>query len=347
MRIQSWNEWDPLKSVVVGRANGAQVPSTDTSLWAINYADKYPDHEIPNGPYPEQVVDEANEDLENLTKELEKLEVKVYRPEDLDFTRSVSNGDWNANGYYGYCPRDSVLVHGDMIIESPMPLRARFLETQMFRKIFLEAMYDGAKWFSAPKPNLSEDCYDLENISKDKLTLKELEPSFDAANVLRCGKDLFYLVSNSGNKLGGKWLQNVLGSEFKVHFLEGIYSYMHLDSTISFIRPGLVLLNPSRINESNVPEPLKSWDKIWCADPVDIGFHKPYCNASVWVGMNLLMINPNLAVVEKNQTELIKQLESHNVDVLALDVRHARTLGGGFHCVTLDLEREGKLEDYF
>ena len=44
---------------------------------------------------------------------------------------------------------------------------------------------------------------------------------------------------------------------------------------------------------------------------------------------------------------LIKQLESHGIDVLALDVRHARTLGGGFHCVTLDLERTGSLEEYF
>jgi N-dimethylarginine dimethylaminohydrolase len=56
--------------------------------------------------------------------------------------------------------------------------------------------------------------------------------------------------------------------------------------------------------------------------------------------MNLLMIDPKTAVVDKNQTHLIKQLEKHNIEVWAMQLRHARTLGGGFHSVTLDLHRE-------
>ena len=44
--------------------------------------------------------------------------------------------------------------------------------------------------------------------------------------------------------------------------------------------------------------------------------------------------------VDKNQTELIKTLERHSMTVVPLELRHSRTLGGGFHCVTLDLFRE-------
>lgn len=56
--------------------------------------------------------------------------------------------------------------------------------------------------------------------------------------------------------------------------------------------------------------------------------------------MNLLMIDPKTAIVDKNQLHLIKALEERKIEVWALELRHARTLGGGFHCVTLDLHRE-------
>lgn len=348
MMIESWNEWDPLETVIVGSATGARIPRDDISLRAINYADD-PKQTLKVGPYPKQVIDEANEDLEQLCTALKSFGVKVLRPDpNYDTSYVISNGLWETEGYYAFCPRDSVLVHGSAIIESPMPLRSRFGEPRMFEDIFKAgAAGGGANWIKAPKPSLSDDCYDIENITKDSLTLLEKEPCFDAANVLRCGYDLFYLVSNSGNRLGAEWLQKTLGFPFKVHLLEGIYSYMHLDSTISFLRPGLVLLNPARINEKNLPPILNSWDKIWCADPVDIGYYGTYKNASVWIGMNLVMVNPQLAIVEQSQKALIEQLQKNGVEVMPLPMRHARTLGGAFHCVTLDLKRQGTLEKYF
>ena len=63
--------------------------------------------------------------------------------------------------------------------------------------------------------------------------------------------------------------------------------------------------------------------------------------------MNILMVNPNLAIVDKKQAKLIRVLEKSKIDVIPLQLRHSRTLGGGFHCVTLDIKRKGGLEDYF
>ena len=63
--------------------------------------------------------------------------------------------------------------------------------------------------------------------------------------------------------------------------------------------------------------------------------------------MNLLMLAPDLAVVDKHQLPLIKMLETNGINVLPLTLRHGRTLGGGFHCITLDVRRKGKLESYF
>lgn len=347
MIIQSWNEWDPLEEVIVGLSLGAQVPTDDLSLRAINYADKPLNSTILSGPYPQQVIEESSEDLERLVVELKKCGVIVHRPSKTDFTQFIQTPDWKSDGYYSYCPRDSILVHGHHVIEAPMPLRSRYYETFAMREIFQKASFEQAQFHNPPRPLLRDENYDLKDVSKDKLTLREVEPCFDAANILRAGRDLFYLVSNSANKLGATWLARSLGDQFRVHLLENIYSYMHIDSTLSLLRPGLALINPSRMNESNTPAILKKWDLLACPEPVDIGHYPGYPHASEWIGMNLLMINPGLAIVEERQAPLIRLLEKNKIDVLPLPIRHARTLGGAFHCVTLDLRRRGELECYF
>ena len=75
-----------------------------------------------------------------------------------------------------------------------------------------------------------------------------------------------------------------------------------------------------------------------------------YLNKSIgsaWIDMNLLSIGPDLVVVDRDQTELIKLVEKNGVDVLPLKLRHSRMMGGGFHCVTLDIRRRGSMERYF
>jgi len=337
--IYSKNEWDTLREVFVGNIENSNNPIKGKDLHCINYADRDNIDDVKEGYYPKQVIEETKEDLEELVSTLESFGVKVKRPTTQDNSKPfLSNGEWMSDGYYNYCPRDSVIVIGDTIIESPMALRSRYFETFSFRDDFIDYMEKGARWVSAPKPRLRDDCYQRDNLNE--LTLTNVEPIFDAANILRCNNDILYLVSNTGNKLGAQWLQNFLGSEYKVHTLENMYSYVHLDSTISLLREGLCLLNAERVNEYNIPEPLKSWDKIWCSDMVDIGYYPNYNHASIWVGINLLSLNSNLVICDENQIELHKQLYKNNVEVIPMRLRHARTLGGSFHCVTLDTWRE-------
>ena len=203
----------------------------------------------------------------------------------------------------------------------------------------------GAKWISAPKPLLLDEMYSLGSPQGERLN--NHEPVFDAANVIRAGKDIFYLVSESGNDLGFQWLQSTLGSDFTIHPCKDIYSGMHIDTTISLLRPGLALINPSRVDQTNLPPILKQWKMIECPEMIDIGSSIAPPLSSTWMGMNLLMVNENLAIVEKRQIHLIKMLEKHKIDVLPLSLRHARTMGGGFHCVTLDVRRKNGIESYF
>jgi glycine amidinotransferase/scyllo-inosamine-4-phosphate amidinotransferase 1 len=337
--VKSCNEWDTLKEVFVGNIENANNPMKGKDLHCINYADKPNIDDIYEGYYPEQVIEETKEDLEELVSTLKSFRVTVKRPTTQDNSKPfLSNGEWMSDGYYNYCPRDSVTVIGDTIIESPMTLRSRYFETFSFRDDFIDYMKKGARWISAPKPMLRDELYDRSDLSQ--LTLKEIEPIFDAANILRCNDDILYLLSNTGNKLGAQWLQNFLGNEYRVHILENMYSYSHLDSTMALLREGLCLLNPDRVNEDNMPELLKSWDKIWCPEMVDIGYYGEFNHASVWIGINLLSLNSNLVICDENQKELHKELYKHNIEVIPMKLRHSRTLGGSFHCTTLDIWRE-------
>lgn len=317
------NEWSKLKKVIVGDATGARIPEMDKSLRCVNYADVTDISTIKSGLYPQVVIDEANEDLETFADFLKGEGVEVLRPQQDTPVE-----------YYDYCPRDIVFVHGDTAIATPMPIKARsknYLNiVHHFPKLMATYRYHGSDMYN-------EGCIGNPNV----LALTEIQPCFDAANIIRADDHLLYLVSNSGNVHGAKYLQEQVAPNVRVHTLQGVYSYMHIDSTIAFLREGLMLLNPSRIKSVDIlPEPFRSWDVIWCPEPNDIGYYGDYCNASPWINMNLFSVSPSLVALEENQHNLRAELEKHGIDCAMLPMRHQRTLGGGFHCVTNDLVRE-------
>lgn len=338
------DEWSPLEEVIVGTAIGARVPIADRGLLAIEYAQCGHVDNIPSGPMPQRVLEETEVELEALCEELSHLGVTVRRPDRRDLSAFVSTPDWRSDGFYDYCPRDVLLSVGTTVIEAPMVLRSRFLEASAYRTHLLEYLASGAKWFSAPKPQLRDDMYDPDAPMGRRL--RNHEPAFDAANIVRLGTDILYLVSDSGNELGWRWLQATLGDDYRVHPCRDVYASTHVDSTIVPLRPGLVLLNPARVNDANMPVLFRDWDHLWCPDLVDTGYVGEHPRASVWIGMNLLVLRPDLVVADNRQPMLIRELERHGIDVLPLRLTHARTLGGGFHCVSLDVRRRGPLETY-
>ena len=66
-------------------------------------------------------------------------------------------------------------------------------------------------------------------------------------------------------------------------------------------------------------------------------FEFPY--ASKWIGMNILSLDPETVVVDPFYKKLIALLQDNNYNVVEAPLTHARTIGGGWHCVTCDLER--------
>lgn len=301
--INSFNEWDPLKRIIVGSATNAHWPRFCPVFRSLETTTTWKESPVPSGSVDQRIVDEANEDLDNLSNTLKNLGVIVHRPTDLNFH--------SFDGMYNYCPRDRVLIVGNVAIDAPMLYPTRKKEIDAISEFIDTSIIN---------------CIDRSVI-------------FDAANICRLGKDLLYLVSESGNIDGAHWLQSIFPS-FQVHIIDNIYSGVHIDSTISPVRDNLVVLNADRITENNLPSIFKSWNKIWIKgdDIVPQSFiNYPY--ASKYIALNFLTVNPNLVICDPDQYILRKELEKYGVETIGIKLRHSRTLGGGHHCVTLDLER--------
>ena len=76
-----FSEWGNLKEIIIGTANNARVPSIgDKSLHCIDYAHLTNEEfqNRPTGLYPQQLIDETNEDL-NLISKQESVDVIVKK----------------------------------------------------------------------------------------------------------------------------------------------------------------------------------------------------------------------------------------------------------------------------
>lgn len=305
MKINSKNEWDTLKTVVVGTANNANWPGHDT-VFSKEMADApWKETPAPNGPVEQWIIDEANEDLQGLCDILEQAGVEVLRPRDLDFPA--------LGGMYNYCPRDRWLIAGNTVVDPVMMYPARDMEREAYEDI-------------------------LPNCMPCRLRMPRGRGMvLDAANITRLGDTWIMLESASGNRDAYEWLQ-VQFPEINIE-LVNFYAGVHIDSTISPVREGLVMVNGHRVKPEQLPNSLKGWDIIWVNDVIPQAFYN-YPYASKWIAINTLSIDPNTIIVDAAQTELHKQLEKRGVTVIPHTLRHSRTLGGGFHCVTLDLWRD-------
>jgi glycine amidinotransferase/scyllo-inosamine-4-phosphate amidinotransferase 1 len=301
--ISSYNEWSPLKRIVVGDATHANWPVLDPVFSRESEKTTWKETPVPRGPVPQRIIDEANEDLDVLATTLAGMGVEVVRPDSLNFQAH--------DGMYNYCPRDRLLVYGNTIVNPAMMYPCRDMELQCYHDIVDEADH----YHFMPR--------------NEGMTL-------DAANVCRLGDKMLYLESASGNRKAYDWLC----AQFPEVTIElcNFYAGVHIDSTIVPLREGLVMLNGHRVNFDTVPKVFDGWHKIWVNDVVAQDFYQ-YPYASKWVGMNMLAVDPTTVIMDRNQTELIQQLEQRGFTVIPLELRHSRTLGGGFHCVTLDLER--------
>jgi glycine amidinotransferase len=362
--VNAWNEWDPLKHVIVGRAVGTMVQAPEIAVqreWTEQgfSLGSY-------GPYPEEMTAKAEEQMDNFAKILESRGIRVDRPTPLDFSQTVRTPDWVQETMFGCMPpRDLLLTVGNEILEATMSYRSRWYEYLCFRPLLEQYFREDPnfRFSAAPKPRLTEDTYKKDwwenwNSMSDEEQWKladvsdwiptEKEPLFDAADVIRFGKDIFVQKSMVTNDAGIDWLQRHY-PEHRVHTVR--YRELtpwHMDTTIVPLRPGLVLINPVRTPLEPQRELFEAngWEVIEGPTTL-LDKKRPMTFCSIWLNMNLLVLDPKTVCVEASETPVMELLDKHGFEVVPVPFYEVSPFGGGLHCATADVYREGTLQDYF
>jgi glycine amidinotransferase len=249
-------------------------------------------------------------------------------------------------------PRDDFMVFGDTIIEAPMAWRTRYFESFAYRNLMNEYFNGGGRWLVAPKPSMADgfydEHYDPDHPMKDgvkQFVITNNEIAFDAADFVRCGKDVFVQKSNVTNDMGIEWVRRHVDPEFKIHVVEfGDMHPMHIDTTIVPLGPGKILINPSWVKK--LPPIFDSWEVLVAPEPTKSEDHALYFSSD-WLTMNFLSVDEKRVIVEEQEQPLIDALKGWGFEPIPIPFRNFYPFGGSVHCATLDVRRRGTLQSYF
>ena len=338
------NEWDTLREVVVGDVYDAHLPKWDKiNKYSMPKGqwDKLP-KELKlekNRKYPKNLVKKAEKALDSLLRILESANVVIHRPEKVSYSSSFKTPAWNSKtGFCAANPRDVLFIVGDKMIEAPMPDRGRYFEVWAYRTLLNRFFKNGAKWISAPKPMLLDNCYS--NSKKNKFVINECEPCFDAADFVRAGDIIIGQLSHVTNQLGAEWLKRLLEPKYKIVMLETLDSYaVHIDTSLLPVSSNQLLVNPHHFDIQQLKQKLPGWElllvdvEMQSLSLAKLGF------VSKWIGMNVLMLDEKHIIVEQTQKKFISKLKNWGFEPIPCDFLAYYPFGGGLHCATLDIRR--------
>ena len=265
------------------------------------------------------------------------------------------------------CPRDTFSILGNTILEAPMSWRCRYFESQVYHNQLLTLWKKdkNIRWIQPPKSPMKDNLYnsdypiydinERQNCANNYIYMlnNNAEPVFDAADIIRCGKDLFVQNGFTTNKTGIDWITREFSNQFRIHetLLENNTAPTHLDAELTILRPGLMMTCPEKPIENNLLNKITNEENEWelfdAPNPVNNKMDDG-CFSSKWLSMNILSIDENTVIVEKKEKPLIDILENtYGFRVIPIDFFDAYMFGGGFHCQTLDLYRDGTQKSYF
>lgn len=371
--VNSWNEFDPLKRVIVGRIEGTVVPPPEPG-WV---------HHLPIagftdgkwGEFSEEKVAKATEQMEAFVKMLEGRGIFVDRPTLMANGQPVKTPDWEYPTLRGCMPpRDVLLPIGNEILECTMTLRSRWFEYLYYRPILEQYFKEDPDfiWSAAPKPRLTDDHYEPdywqnfhfkwsdeeleERMMQRRWQLTDKVPLFDAADALRVGKDVFWQASCVSNAPGIDWLKRYFKPKgFRIHEVQfgGSPNLWHIDTLMLTLRPGLAIYNPEwhpLTEEFLRLFKINDWEVHEAAPPERVYQASGLCGEKegpAWISMNTLSLDRKTICVEAGETAFMEQLDKLGMEVIPVEFDQVVDFGGELHCATVDVHRDGVREDYF
>lgn len=369
IKVSSWNEFGQLRHVIVGNAHGACIPKDEPATHFKFDPDKRAGMQAQFGPRPPETVASAQLQLDNLADLLASHGITVDRPDVIDWNQSIKTPmGWEVPCEFGVMPpRDVLLTIGNEIVEATMSWRSRYFEFRAYRNLLRKYWLNDPKmrWTAAPKPLLMEDSYQMgwledheesdDTSKREKMDARDFvtrdwnEILFDAADTMRLGKDLIIQQGFSTNLAGVEWIRRQF-PDHRIHCINfpGDPFPQHIDCTFVPLRPGLMLENPTRV----IPEHQKvlfrdnGWEIISAPWSV-YDRPAPLSCSSIWLSMNILVLDEKHVLYEAEETPMKEMLIKHGFEPIPINFRDAYPFGGALHCATADVFRDGECEDYF
>ena len=91
---------------------------------------------------------------------------------------------------------------------------------------------------------------------------------------------------------------------------------------------------------------LNGWEIVETADYSRTEFN-PYCFCGPWLSNNCFSLDPETICIESAEVRFMDQMDELGFNVIPVDFHDVSPFGGGLHCATVEIFREGDCEDYF
>lgn len=354
-KISSNDEYGPLKEVMIGRGEHSYFPSIPIAA-AANIVPRYHLHQFrPHNPIPAEIIRKASWELDNFACVMEKLGIRVHRPEKVDWgnvkiDESKDGQEGHGSGYTSSMMRDGLMVVGETVIESAFSWGCRRHEVELLHGQWLHALAhdddEKVKIVRAPKTKTIADDRIFEIQQGARWAINNSRVAFDAADFTKLEKGIVVThKSNTTNQKGIEWVRSHLPRGWRLIVIEpkkGNTSEMHIDATLTPLFPGTALYNPELVDlkELRRHTPLDTWRLLpapikqnWAEYPPSFMCHNEH------LAMNVLVVDHKTVVTEEQDTEMHKLFESLGMKCIKLPFKHVGCLGGSFHCATVDLRR--------
>ena len=357
-----WNKWDKLKTVCLG------------TVHPIEFFDNIKNKRI-SDPL-KRITEETMEDLANYESVLKDFGCTVIRTQthinEKDITKYPGNIPRNA-----LQPRDSQLVIGNKLVMFKFDNIGIANALKKYNQ--KDMMYDPEIMRSSGLPVPFSKGSNSGRIEAPCITVIGKRIIIDTLDIV---KTIMRHHKTTSMKIEDAKEGDVL-EWIKSHFPNFEYIEIdiggHSDGSFHAIKPGAILaLNDFMRYKKSFPGwdvcylPDQSWGKIgpfmklkekvngkwWLPGEEDnddftnyveswLGDWVGYCEETVFDVNVLVLDEHHVCVSQKNNKQVNDFLKKHHMEPIYIPWRHRYFWDGGLHCITLDLEREGRQKDYF
>ncbi|KAM4059022.1 lysine amidinotransferase [Hirsutella rhossiliensis] len=313
----------------------------------------------PLNPFPANIVAKARWELDNFARLLQSHSVRVYRPKEINWS--------DIGGYTGAMPRDGLMTVGNTLIEAHFAWRCRRDEIKLGYSDILNQLRNGngiGRIYRAPVIKGHDSIYDgvcdvsnggskhnnNSNGNEDdtKWAINNSRPAFDTADFLRFGKTIIGQLSHVTNLKGVQYLRAIVPEGYSVEILRTIDKHaMHIDATILPLREGVLVYNPERVTEEELRRHAIFACDTWELHPYPYAPQRreshrpPMYMCSPWLVLNAFSLDERRIFVEENDIQFAHWVKcKFNMEPILCPFQHVNSLGGSFHCATVDLVRD-------